>query len=328
MRRNLLLAILYLFVVGVGFVSSFATKTCTDPIKVLASQYNSKSDCSFPIVAVGDLQRTSLWEFLIGRESNDQERKVIIENISENNPGSVVLLGDMIFEGDNGDHWKYFDSLMIPITKKKMPLLPVIGNHEYYGKDRIAFQYLTERFPVFKRSRWYTDVCDSIAIVFLDSNNNEYSEREWNKQIDWFRNILRTYDRDSAIKGILVFAHHPPYTNSIVAGDAMQLRHGFVPAFDNTKKTMALITGHAHAYERFVENGKTFIVSGGGGGPRVLLNTGVNKYNDYYKGPSPRPFNYIIINKKKNGINFIVRGLNKGSKNFFTMEQFTIPYSN
>ena len=187
MRRKLLVVALYLLTSGVGFVSSFAPNTNTIPIKSFDGKFSCKSECSFPIAAVGDLQRTSLWEFMIGRESNDPERKDIIENISENNPGSVILLGDMVFEGDNIDHWRYFDTLMIPLTKKNIPIFPVVGNHEYYGKNRIAQQYLTERFPVLQKSRWYTEICDSVALIFLDSNHNEYSEKIWNGQKSFFR---------------------------------------------------------------------------------------------------------------------------------------------
>ena len=141
-------ALIYLVVVVTAFVTSFATKI--NPVSFGSDKQISviENKCSFPIAAVGDLQRTSLWEYMIGRESNDVERREIINNISKQNPGAVILLGDMVFEGDNIDHWKYFDTLMIPLEKKNIPVFPVIGNHEYWGKNRIAFHYLTDRFPV------------------------------------------------------------------------------------------------------------------------------------------------------------------------------------
>jgi Icc-related predicted phosphoesterase len=326
-NKRLSVAVIYLVVVLTAFITSFATRI--NPVYSASDKQISAigKKCSFPIAAVGDLQRTSLWEYMIGRESNDVERKEIIGSISGQNPGSVILLGDMVFEGDNIDHWKYFDTLMIPLEEKNIAIFPVIGNHEYYGKNRIALKYLTNRFPVLKRKHWYTEICDSIALIFLDSNESEYSDKEWNGQIEWFKNKLSDFDNKSSIKGILVFEHHPPYTNSLITGDEMTVQRAFVPAFDKSRKTLAFISGHAHTYERFIENGKTFIISGGGGGPRVLLKTGPDKHYDYYNGPSPRPFNYLLINKKDNGISFTVKGVNKGSSRFFTLEKFTIPFN-
>ncbi len=324
MYRKFLVSVLYTIVAGLGFIDSFATKIDA-PGSELRRMRETESS-SFPLAVVGDLQRTSFWEYMMGRESNDFERKEITENISEHNPGSVVLLGDMVFEGDNIDHWKYFDTVMTPIINKNVPVFPVIGNHEYWGKNRIALQYLTQTFQVLKGSHWYTERCDSVALIFLDSNDLEYSSEDWQTQLDWFKNKLLLYDNDPSIRGILVFAHHPPYTNSLITGDEMQVQLGFVPAFDKSPKTLAFITGHAHTYERFIENGKTFIVSGGGGGPRVELKTGPDIHYDYFQGPSPRPFNYLLINREADGLSVTVKGLKKGSTDFFTLEHFALPF--
>lgn len=320
--------IFYLSLTSLFFLNSYAVRRDfreSVPDSLLSEERNQ---CSFPIIAVGDLQKTSLWETMIGRENNDIERKEIIANISEQNPGSVILLGDMVFEGDNSEQWRNFDSLMTPVRRKNIPVFPVIGNHEYYGIDRIALQLLSKRFPVIKGSHWYTEVCDSIALIFLDSNDGEYSADQWQSQINWFRNKLLIFDNDPAIKGILVFAHHPPYTNSLLTGDDMPVQNGFVPAFDQSKKTLAFITGHAHTYERFIENGKTFIISGGGGGPRVMLNNRPGIHHDYFTGPSPRPFNYLLMNKYNDGLEVTVNGVNKDSKQFFILEKFNLSYYN
>ncbi len=134
MFRKLSMTALYLLGAGIIFLNGFASKNDATSSPTDQVYSNSSGKCAFPIAAVGDLQRTSVWEYMAGRESNDVERKEIIENISEQNPGSVILLGDMVFAGDNIDHWRYFDSLMTPIKKENIPIFPVIGNHEILGK--------------------------------------------------------------------------------------------------------------------------------------------------------------------------------------------------
>ncbi|MFN8370847.1 MAG: hypothetical protein U0T83_09525 [Bacteriovoracaceae bacterium] len=61
---------------------------------------------------------------------------------------------------------------------------------------------------------------------------------------------------------------------------------------------MALFAGHAHGYEHFKKEGRDFIVSGGGGGPRVKLKVETKaRHQDLFSGPSPRPFNYLYVRR-------------------------------
>jgi Icc-related predicted phosphoesterase len=324
-KKVLPIVLFFVFAVMGYLIFSVSPVNYKNPANILTYE---GMPCAFPLTIVGDLQRTSLWEILIGRETNYFETNEIIKNISDENPGSVILLGDLVFEGDNLNHWKYFDSIIVPLKNKPIPMFPVIGNHEYLGINTTAFNYLTARFPILKNQHWYSEVCESIALIFLDSNNSEYSEEEWNNQINWFKDKLSKFDNDPAVKGILVFAHHPPYSNSVLTGDDMCIQKGFIPAFDDSKKSLAFISGHAHTYERFVEKRKTFIVSGGGGGPRVLLKTGFGSHHDYYKGSSPRPFNYLLLSKESDGIEVTVKGVDKGKTNFYTLEQFELFFNN
>ncbi len=280
-----------------------------------------------PIAVVGDLQRTSLWEILMGREQNDSERVKIVKSIAKSKPGVVILLGDMVFEGDNYDHWKYFDKLIKPIKKEHIPIYAVLGNHEYWGHDYRAMQNVSARIPQLRKKHWYTEIYHGVAMLFLDSNDDEYTEEDWEKQKNWYEHQLNKLDADPSIKGIFVFMHHPPYTNSLVTGDEIQVQLTFVPAFVKSKKTMALVSGHAHTYERFIKEGKTFIVSGGGGGPRVLLKEGGEFHHDLYHGSNPRPFNYLLLNIKRDGVDITVKGLSKGKSKIFTMEEFLLPFN-
>lgn len=63
-----------------------------------------------------------------------------------------------------------------------------------------------------------------------------------------------------------------------------------------------MISGHAHAYEHFVEQGVQFVVSGGGGGPRVKLREGSRAREDRFEGPSPRPFHYQAVEPRQDGV--------------------------
>jgi hypothetical protein len=67
---------------------------------------------------------------------------------------------------------------------------------------------------------------------------------------------LESFDEDQSIKGIIVFTHVPPYTNSPlhgVSGGDEKVREDFLLLFcsNKMKKTIAFISAHAHGYERF-----------------------------------------------------------------------------
>ena len=279
------------------------------------------------IALVGDLQRTSIWELVMGREQNDPERGLIVKSISTDNPAMVILLGDMVFDGSNSFQWDYFDSLMNPVTEKNIPVKPVIGNHEYWGKRSSNLSFLYKRFPFFRQKTWYAQTHDSLALIFLNSNHLELSPYEWEEQINWYNNRIYNFQNDPAIKGILVFTHHPPYTNSLITGDEEEVQEAFLSAFNKSTKTLAFISGHAHTYERFIINKKTFIVSGGGGGPRVPLKIGLDSHDDLCKEKSPRPFNYLLAERVNDGVNITVKALKKDSKKFYILENFTIPFN-
>jgi hypothetical protein len=87
-----------------------------------------------------------------------------------------------------------------------------------------------------------------------------------------------------------------------------------------------MMAGHVHSYERYVRRGKTFVVSGGGGGPRALLATGAKRrhLDDAFSGPPLRDFNFVLMSVEADAISAEVRGLPKGGSAFRTMDRFRL----
>jgi hypothetical protein len=282
-------------------------------------------DPARPVAIVGDLQRTSLWELMMGREQNDAEREKIIAQISTEDPSMLILLGDMVYDAGSRDQWKYFDRLMEPVNE--LPVLPLLGNHEYYGSRKgIISSFVSQRFPQFEPSTWYTRTYGNLAFIFLDSNEKKLPAGKWNEQQLWYADMLALYDEDPAIKGIIVFTHHPPFTNSLVTGDEKNIQSAFVTPFKNSEKTIAFISGHAHTYENFKRNGKYFVVSGGGGGPRVFLNKNKNRHTDGCSHEGVRPFHYLLIYPGEDSVELVAKGINKGESEFKLLDSFEMKF--
>ena len=275
---------------------------------------------------VGDLQPTSGFE--VWRESNTKERRAILREVSEEKPDFVALLGDLVFCGSSAAAWTDFDRLCGPLKSGGIPAYPVLGNHEYWVHRRPALANYFERFPHLRRRHWYSAVYGPLGLVFLDSNLRWLPPADWRDQKDWFVRTLASWDADPGIHAILVLLHHPPFTNSRVTSDTRSVQRDFVPGFAQSRKTLAMISGHVHSYERFLRNGKTFLVAGGGGGPRTPLAEGRRRRHadDLFSGGALRAFHYLWFRPEASGLEVEVRGIEKDSTDFETIDRFSLPW--
>ena len=278
------------------------------------------------LLVLGDTQRTSVPERLLGREQNDEERVLLIRHAAAEQVEVMVHLGDMVFDGNSAEQWRRFDTLIAPLHRAGIAILPVLGNHEYWGGYE-GIAHVEDRFPAIRGGRWFATRFHDLGLILLDSNQRPLGFACWELQREWYEEQLRAFDADPAVRGVLVFVHHPPFTNSTVTPDEVHVQQAFLPGFLRARKTLAMISGHAHAYEHFVEEGKHFIVSGGGGGPRVELLAGARRrHQDLYRGPSPRPFHFLLLEIGAEGVRVQVKGFEKGSRELAVLDAFLLAF--
>jgi len=275
---------------------------------------------------VGDLQRTSRAEFW--KESNPEESRRLVAEIAARAPDFVVGLGDFVFQGSSRRDWKGFDALTEPVRAAGVPILPILGNHEYWARRAPALRNAFARFPRLAASRWYSETYGPLRLLFLDSNERALGAAAWREEAGWLGAELARADAEEAVRGVVVFAHHPPYTNSTVTGDELHVRRTFVPPFAAAKKTLAMVCGHVHSYEQFVRGGKTYLVAGGGGGPRVRLARGARRRHadDAFDGPEVRLFHFLLCTPAGSGLEVEVVGLEKGGNTFHSLSRFALAW--
>ena len=274
---------------------------------------------------LGDTQQTLLIESLVfRRERNPAEQKFLIETLAQEQIEFLVHLGDMVAWGANPFHWKYFDLLMKPLRDAKIAVHPVLGNHDYYLPVGMALGHIKKRFPQLKERTWYSKSFDSLGLIWIDSNRFHLGASRWDMQKRWFKDTLAHFESEPGVNGVLVFDHHPPHTNSKVNHDAKYL-HEFVHEFVRSPKALAWISGHAQGYEHFYHQGKNFVVSGGGGGPRVKYHQGERaRHLDLYKGSEPRPLNYLIVSSEPTQIRITAKGMQKGEDQVRVFDEIVI----
>lgn len=229
------------------------------------------------IILVGDTQRTSFWEFF--REQREEERQKIFRSIADENPGALLILGDLVFQGDSPSQWDAFHQYAKQIRFKRIPIFPVLGNHDYFGNDHIALGLFFNQFPHLRNKQWYSFQKSGVGFILLNSNFDKLDDVQIKAQDDWFRRELIGFERNSEISSIVVSCHHPPHTHSTIVDGDVQVREKFLEPFLSTRKGAFFFSGHSHSYEHFERDGKHIIVSGGGGGPRHPLN--LNKQGEW-----------------------------------------------
>lgn len=273
-----------------------------------------------------DFQRTSRME--VWRESNAEERAIILAAIAREGPELLLMLGDLVFCGSSASDWKEFDALAAPIREKGIPVLAVPGNHEYWFAPRAGLRNFHARFPLLEQRRWQARSWGPLRLVLLDSNRQFMSSALWAEQARWYAEEIARADSDPETRGTVVLVHHPPYTNSSVTSDEIHVQRFFVPPFQTARKTLAMLSGHVHSYERYERSGKTFLVTGGGGGPRIRLETGSRQRHrdDIFAGPPLRFFHYLLATLTPGGVEVEMRGLAKGEKDFETMDRFLLSW--
>ncbi len=280
------------------------------------------------LVFIGDTQRTFILERFLGREQNDRERESIIRAASTENADAVIFLGDLVAIGALHSDWRYFDRLVRPFTEKNTPLYTVYGNHDYFFDASRARGYMNTRFPHLLQSPWSCLRFGELAVVTIDSNKAVLSAEAWDAQKLWLSKILGELEADTKIRGVILALHHPPFSNSRRSRTSRAVRDEIVPLFLAAPKALALLSGHCHAYERFEISGKTFIVSGGGGGPRAeILDRTEHRHTDLYLGNEVlRPFHYLRLETETTGPRITAMGHQKGETEAKEIDVFTLKY--
>ena len=279
------------------------------------------------IILVGDQQRTFWFERVIGRKQNDAARRRIVEAVAQESPDLVVLLGDQVFCGALASDWRRYDRLVAPWREAGLSVCCVAGNHDYYLNPKRGRKHLRSRFENQRESPWFRIEMGELLLIGLDSNQWVLGRRRWKEQMDWFADRLAGARARPEIRGVLVCLHHPPFTNCRIGWDREELHEALLPEFLSTRKTLAMVSGHTHAFERFEKGEKTYLVCGGGGGFRMSLLEGADqRHRDRCTLPCPRPFHYVKIDRKDDGLHFGIWGFDGVEDPLRLIDQFCLDY--
>lgn len=287
--------------IAASLVACTMTTTVPPPVQGRFALPDGPLEATSNLIIVGDIQRRLPIERFF-REDNEKGTERVVRAIARESKSAVILLGDLVAQGMSKDDWRRFDQQALEIGA---PILPVYGNHDL-GGDCTAW---LSRFPWFSTASWYEVRWGKVAFLFLDSNLEELDASSRHSQNAWYTDRLGILDRDVTVGAVVTVLHHAPFTeNPNARADRGMAREAFVTPFCAGRKSTAMLSGHAHGYERYRRlcggHIVSFIVSGGGGGPRPRLATPTYADDCLVEGSCAlheRPLNYLRLEQTRFG---------------------------
>jgi len=212
------------------------------------------------------------------------------------------------------------------LKDEKIPIFPVLGNHDVRGAS--GQSTFVEHFdelkshPQLKSEAWYAINYGNTELLMLDSQS---SYDEHSEQGEWLRKKLKSVPEELGF--LLMVLHHPlvshasripflyrcngRYSKPALGHDVEDAEKRLKILLDHFYKThpgirVMVISGHNHNYERYIVNGITYIVTGGGGAtPYRISRHRTDLYNE--SGPTYHYCKFAIQGNVLEGAMYRVR---------------------
>lgn len=264
-RRNLYARLVPLLIaVAILLGITRFTKTSTAEFSTVELTLDLK--VPFRFVAYGDAR------FHDPRDTdaaNPPVRRALVQAVAQADPAFVCFTGDLVFNGDDANDWKVWDSETQIWRDKKIPIYPTLGNHDIRSNERVALANYFQHFPDLKNGRYYSVRAANLLVLVLDSSINEIAGPQGIWLADKFDHV------PADVNFVFIVDHHPPYTSS---GGSMMFDHGHSARSNEqalakvleTRQAHAsyrivMFSGHVHNYERHEHGGVAYFVTGGAG---------------------------------------------------------------
>jgi hypothetical protein len=262
--------------------------------------------------------------------TNPKVRRWLVEQIAREKPNALIISGDVPWHGEVTDDYAVFQTETAPWRAANIVVSTALGNHELNGTDKKqCLENWWTAFPKLRGHRWYSVQAGSqVMILNLDSNSSLLPGSE---QQNWI--IAQLAGLPKTVQWVFFNLHHPPVTDNepILGADhnARPNEIALVTLLKSTpaRKQVAFIAagGHIHNYERFLQDGTVYLVSGGGGAAPVMTR---RDPADLYKNPAEVNYHYVKFVLRGNQLEAqMIRVKDPGadSPQWEVRDSFTVP---
>lgn len=264
-----------------------AYRTDNGPWHDLSGYCHDKAETATSFLFISDSQ-----------QYHDEHRKTgkLIAALKSQHPELkfVVNGGDLVHFGLESE-WKKYRAISTAEYSAQLPLVAVLGNHEFYldftlknwqklyGTVETQRRYFALDFPLF-------------SLLVLDSNVGMMSAGEKKTQDAW---IAAQLAARAGKKPILAVFHHAAFTSGrtqhMLPIPPHHIRKVWQPLFEKYGVRLVL-NGHEHIYERLAVNGVQYLLAGPAGG--VLSEPGETSPYSQLLEPSFRSVSMVTVDTK------------------------------
>jgi hypothetical protein len=183
----------------------------------------------------------------------------VVQNMLDSAPALVFHTGDLVTTGRDYGVWQteFFEPARE--LMRSVPLVPVLGNHEYGGAGPLWYFYFFDQ-PL--DEGWWALTYGNVRFLGLDT---DAPYTAGSPQHTWLLREFASAAYRAATWHIVIF-HRPAFTCTVAYSDDMGVRDHLVPLFE-LYGVDVVFQGHSHTYERYRVEDIYYIVTGGGGGP-------------------------------------------------------------
>jgi len=246
------------------------------------------------VIAYGDTRFTDPGNVTA---TNPLARAALIARIADERPDAIIISGDVPWHGGEKDDYARFRSETEAWRSRGLKVIPALGNHEFSQcLPEACLENWWTAFPELRGKRWYAaEIAQNVRVIALDTVS---PLTEGSEQLTWLKDIVAGLPQ--AVEFVIVTLHHPPVAD---IQTRLRLDHNPRPneialaeylkqASASSQARFIVVAGHIHNYERFLEDGGVYLVSGGGGAlPYEVDRTPP----DLYKGIDFPNYHYVRL---------------------------------
>jgi hypothetical protein len=200
--------------------------------------------------------------------TNPLARQALIAQIAGEHPDGIFLNGDVPYIGGDPNNYAEFHQETTAWRLANLDVYPALGNHEFKKcEEQTCLENWWAEFPQLRNLRWYSvQLGPQFYGIALDIDT---SLMPGSAQMRWLQSQLKSLP--ASVRFVLIWMHHPPVADLQPDGEdsprdnEIVLRDFLGQTAPEMRARLLVVAAHIHNYERFLRDGVTFIVSGGGG---------------------------------------------------------------
>jgi 3',5'-cyclic AMP phosphodiesterase CpdA len=190
-------------------------------------------------------------------------------------PGDFLIhTGDFVEDGGQPDDWRRFFDIEAPLLRERC-VYSAVGNHELTDGAGIAYaRYFGATDPPSATARFAPEHLNGTTrwanARFFFLNSMVPLSRGIDRR--WLEKALEDADAEPGLAWRILVMHHGPWSSGPHGNNTMLLSAD-VPALLRAHNVDLIFAGHDHIYERGINGGLPYVVTGGGGAPTYRVST-------------------------------------------------------